>query len=1004
MSEQLFPEIHFNRTDLPLSEYEKLPWKLEETRIVEFFPQILFSVTLISTETPGFENYLNDISDQARSAQEIFSINKIALDLEWEDELCLFQFCFDKKVLLVRHPNGPGNSILHNFLSSHQFFAKGASNDKKQLKMKFGEEFQGNIEDIAQTRLVPYGYSENFMEMTYQFAGSPTTQFKDIRITTSNWSQKELTMRQVLYAAFDVVAIFQCYPHMPPPKQCLKPIKQRKQSKSPTKMHKKLNTKIPKTEKSGSDEKIKVIMKPNSTKQGYCYLITDFGESYNSSKLFQMFEQTTKSDQINFLSVYRNDSVSMIFISLFVDLDISDIQSIFNETVTVTHLPSVSPCDESDGDFIYLTDIPDRFSEKRNLELFLFNFEIDHRLSIIDNQPIKYAKIEVCSALSSYNLKCFIPFIQIDGITMKLYEFPLFLNQIQVGYFPSTFSEDDCMHFFSKYGQVTSVRKLLRRSDDDLTQFVVTYHNISGCESAISKMNYEQFEGNEILVSYFAEETQMRILRRYKLILMMKNDDDFISSKELYQLFSPFGQIFQASFVNRLKVAHVQFFNKSNAQRAFEFFNQGEFKNRFDIFFPAEASTIIIRDISYIMTQDSIIEMCEEYGQLVDFVVRLMIPKFRYQIVEVTYTNEEDALNAKKNLDNRRIDTLPIVVSVFRGAGAEVPMWKMEQRYQWVVINDNSIEETIVRPIFERFGLIIDYENINNETLMITNHLQNKKESTFKTFIMFNDSRSATAAIEFYNSTQLNDKEHKVDESVAFHDLRIPTLFEFACEIQRNKNFLQTGNFVPFKNTVNEAQQFAIVIDPLPQGFTEHLLQDLCPKCFYTLAVSRSEIDPIKRKAVLYVDGMKMTKKIFALIRGQRCTPNLDNNIFDSPTPSFDDDIINPIIKKREDVLKSGVVVGLDNSNVVHSPISIIIDPIPNELDSEKKIRTNILMGKEADIDILDSAMEPNRKMAVVLPRRKEDCKIILRTFRRWKVEGKPLNVKKIVNVDNFDE
>ena len=52
---------------------------------------------------------------------------------------------------------------------------------------KFGSTFSENFEDIALTRLIPYGNSENFVKMTLQFAGKPKAEFKDIEITKSNW-------------------------------------------------------------------------------------------------------------------------------------------------------------------------------------------------------------------------------------------------------------------------------------------------------------------------------------------------------------------------------------------------------------------------------------------------------------------------------------------------------------------------------------------------------------------------------------------------------------------------------------------------------------------------------------------------------------------------------------------------------------------------------------------------------------------------------------------------
>ena len=77
----------------------------------------------------------------------------LALDLEWDSEIFFFQFCSSKDVLIVGHEKHEGDLRLKSFLENHMFFAKGASNDHKQLKLKFGRDFY-NIEDMLETRLL----------------------------------------------------------------------------------------------------------------------------------------------------------------------------------------------------------------------------------------------------------------------------------------------------------------------------------------------------------------------------------------------------------------------------------------------------------------------------------------------------------------------------------------------------------------------------------------------------------------------------------------------------------------------------------------------------------------------------------------------------------------------------------------------------------------------------------------------------------------------------------
>jgi hypothetical protein len=75
--------IRFGPDLPPLCHYDDITWSLNEHHDVEFFPGEIISVRLISTEHSDFEAILSSYDDA----------HAIALDLEWETELCLFQFC-----------------------------------------------------------------------------------------------------------------------------------------------------------------------------------------------------------------------------------------------------------------------------------------------------------------------------------------------------------------------------------------------------------------------------------------------------------------------------------------------------------------------------------------------------------------------------------------------------------------------------------------------------------------------------------------------------------------------------------------------------------------------------------------------------------------------------------------------------------------------------------------------------------------------------------------------
>lgn len=316
MLNEKYQKIQFGPGFPDLKSYESRRWDVGETYSVEFFEDQFVNVTLISSDSPELESYLSALDDGG----------KIAIDLEWEDEISLIQFCSSKFVLIIKHVKGPGNILIYSFLSTHRFYGKGMHNDKKQLMNKFGSTFSENFEDIALTRLIPYGNSENFVKMTLQFAGKPKAEFKDIEITKSNWESKILSSRQILYAAFDVVALYVAYPNFPPPKEIVK--EHRTQTRAP-KVDKNNPENIPLLSKINDNNRkckplkerkqktnMKVTFNPVEVTHTYSYIC----KAYNGIKSLVYLRSIFKN--IDFVSLYeKNDGTCYLFLSLLEPLD-----------------------------------------------------------------------------------------------------------------------------------------------------------------------------------------------------------------------------------------------------------------------------------------------------------------------------------------------------------------------------------------------------------------------------------------------------------------------------------------------------------------------------------------------------------------------------------------------------------------------------------------------------------------------------------------------------------
>ena len=135
-------KIQFGEGFPTLLDYDKVKWSIGMTKTVEFFPNKIFTVKMVSSLDPNLEKYLNELDEDSKTSLNDQYLSKyegkIAIDLEWEVEINLFQFCSPKgRVLLIRHPDGLGNRVLFNFLISHKFYGKGTDSDVKQLHRKF---------------------------------------------------------------------------------------------------------------------------------------------------------------------------------------------------------------------------------------------------------------------------------------------------------------------------------------------------------------------------------------------------------------------------------------------------------------------------------------------------------------------------------------------------------------------------------------------------------------------------------------------------------------------------------------------------------------------------------------------------------------------------------------------------------------------------------------------------------------------------------------------------
>ncbi|EAY15216.1 Zinc finger, C2H2 type family protein [Trichomonas vaginalis G3] len=189
-----------------LAPFSTIPWNEGEIKKVEFFNEKFVSVQVISIDNPKLEETLNGIIDG----------KDISVDFEWKPDVpgedhpfALFQFCTSKGAVIVMNNTDQKNDIIEKFFTENQFFGKGMHSDNKKLMKMFDTTF--GIQDVQMTYLEPYQISINFQLMVEELIGSPKALFKDKNISRSDWTVRPLTIKQCLYAVFDVYALYLCY-------------------------------------------------------------------------------------------------------------------------------------------------------------------------------------------------------------------------------------------------------------------------------------------------------------------------------------------------------------------------------------------------------------------------------------------------------------------------------------------------------------------------------------------------------------------------------------------------------------------------------------------------------------------------------------------------------------------------------------------------------------------------------------------------------------------------
>lgn len=203
MSEEV---IRFGPEHPTLRKLGEVFWEPGQTKMVEFWPDMLVPVTVLYSDSPAL----------GESLQALLDGKPISIDLEWTNKSAasgrlieIFQLASSKGVYVIANVDNKGLDELKAFLTSTPLIGKGNHEDRKRLLHCLSVTVQ--IEDIEITRLRPNRLSINFEQMVTDHLGNGCAKFKDRKMTLSDWSRRPLTVQQVLYAAYDAYAVHRVY-------------------------------------------------------------------------------------------------------------------------------------------------------------------------------------------------------------------------------------------------------------------------------------------------------------------------------------------------------------------------------------------------------------------------------------------------------------------------------------------------------------------------------------------------------------------------------------------------------------------------------------------------------------------------------------------------------------------------------------------------------------------------------------------------------------------------
>lgn len=908
--------IRFDSGFPTLIDYGNQFWNINEQHSIEFYPNYIMPVLLISADCENLKQHLEEICNDDEP---------IALDLEWNDYISLFQFCTSKGCLIIRNHQPKENIIIRSFLESHSFYGKGNHNDRQKLAQMFGDTFKIALEDVEQTRLIPNNCSINFIKMSEEFAGKSTAVFKDKEMTFSDWDTETLTMRQVMYAAFDVVALVKCYPNFPAPEFATK--EQKVKSKAP-------KIRGPTIKIDNQFKKQYQIVTPAAIDKShhlFCYILRNYHGIPNVYTIRQ--DITTifglENDSfINYISIMGDGKLTSVLLTLYTEITQMNLNpTVLNceEIVQVPSNPLFLPELFTNHDIFFLSSIPTDLCDEELMREFLFAFGVDFDVKFFED-PV-YACVYPRDPYSSFRITAFLNHVS----SMTITDFPSFIPKLIVKSDKDILTSDFIINLLS----LTQEEKEHMTITDETSFITLEFASNAEKETIFERYLSSTELHQDISITPFIASNLYEYLQQYRLIMT----NCTLSSKDIFEMFKPYGLLFSIKIDTILKIAYIQFRRRNDAYRALPHITKKADNVRI-----MQGVAIKIINLPDSITEQDIYNECNHKEDILE------INTTDTRFITVVYNDSNKAKIACEMLKRKKINNKQLNVEIQHKKQQDSFIWKLYQVNQWIKVKlTNYKDMATLFMVATKYGKIVDFL-VNDEY----------------------------ALIMFPNSQCVENMKSEIDDSLLC-DIDTFTFFINKSRLQKTKE-IDEDPLIESDNTAKKV----FILDPAPELLTDTLIEE---KAFQwrRLIYGAHNVDSIaypgKKRSIFYSRGKKNDNTIKELIISLGESLG-DNNKWFSAVYPF------PYANK---------VLQVPPPPMKKARRWVIIDPLPPEM-SEEIIRNICAECEPFGILIQNSSIQRGDKRAVIM--KEPHAKEVYWKLSDTTFNGKKLNVAKYQSED----